>query len=210
MGIAKNGILGPASGKVGPAVWYFDGVRNVVRSKSKRDAPPTMAELKNRLKMKTLMDLFSTLKPYLRAGFSVEANGLGLNYHNVATSCNRLRISELEGGLEQLDYENLQLSKGTATMAEAPMVTAEANGLRFSWMWQPDDFESAEDQVMMMAYLPEQNTSLFETAGAKRSHLQDFLALPHAYLQARIEVYISFTAKDRTRVSDSLYLGRIN
>lgn len=210
MGIAKNGILGPASGKVGPAVWYFDGVRNVVRSKSKRDAPPTMAELKNRLKMKTLMDLFSTLKPYLRAGFSVEANGLGLNYHNVATSCNRLRISELEGGLEQLDYENLQLSKGTATIAEAPMVTAEANGLRFSWMWQPDDFESAEDQVMMMAYLPDQNTSIFETAGAKRSRAEDFLPMQPSYLLERLEVFIAFISKDRSRVSNSLYLGRIN
>ena len=210
MGISKNGILGPASGKVGPAVWYFDGVRNVVRSKSKREAPPTMAELKNRVKMKTLMDLFSTIKPYLKAGFSVEANGLGLNYHNVATSCNRLRISGLQGGLQELDYENVQLSKGSAAVAEDAKVILEPNGLRFSWLWQPDDFGSAEDQVMMMAYLPDQNTSLYETAGAKRNHLEDFLPMPQSYLQERIEVYISFTSKDRSRVSDSLYLGRIN
>jgi len=211
MGIAKKGILGPVSGKVGPSIWYFDGYRNVLRGLGEgRKAQATAAEIKNRQKMKTLMELFSTIKPYLKAGFSVEAKGLGLNYHNVATSCNRYRLSGLLAGLQELDYENLQLSKGTATVAEAPAVNVEANGLRFSWMWHTDDFDDAEDQVMMMAYLPDHNTSLYETAGAKRNQYEDFLLLPQAYLLERIEVYISFSSKDRSRVSDSIYLGRIN
>lgn len=210
MGIAKKGVLGPVQGKVGPAIWYFDGFRNVVRSLTDRSTAPTIGELKNRGKMKTLMELFRTIKPYLRAGFSVEANGTGLNYHNVATSCNRMRVSKLLAGLLELDYENVLLSKGIAAVAEEPKVIAEPNGLRFSWLWQPDDFESAEDQVMMMAYLPDQNISIYETAGAKRNQSEDFLPMPQSYLQERIEVYISFTSKDRSRVSDSLYLGRIN
>lgn len=210
MGITKDGVLGTATGKLKYLVYYKLGCRNVVRMIGERTSPPTPGEKSNTEKMKTLMALFRNIKPFLKAGFSRAADGKGLNYHNLATSINRLNLIGLADGLQQLHYDTLQLSIGDALAPEAPVVSAEASGLRFNWSCNPQDFEAAEDQVMLMAYLPDQNTAVFETAGAKRSQSGDFLPMQPSYLLERLEVFISFISKDRSRVSNSLYLGRIN
>lgn len=210
MATIKNGILGAATGKLKYLVYYQLGDKNVVRKIGERRTHPTPGEEQNTGKMKTLMALFSSFKPFLKAGFSADASGTSMNYHNLATSVNRKNLVGLDEGLQQLRYDTLLLSMGDAMMPEAPTVSAEAGGLRFNWNWTQDDFEAAQDQVMMMAYLPDQNVSVFETAGAKRGKGTDFLPMQAAYLRERLEVYISFISKDRSRVSNSLYLGRIN
>jgi hypothetical protein len=210
MGLTKNGVLGTTTGKLKYLVYYELGCKNVVRVIGERTSPPTAGEKLNMGKMRTLMALFSSIKPFLRAGFSSAAHGTAMNYHNLATSINRLNLVGLAEGIPQLEFNTLQLSMGNALMPQAPAVTAEAGELRFSWSWDQEDFEAAEDQVMLMAYLPDQNTSVFETAGAKRSKAEDFLAMQPSYLMERLEVFISFIFKDRSRVSNSMYLGRIN
>ena len=210
MGTTNNGVLGAARGKLKHFVFYQLGSKNVVRVIGQRESEPTAGEKQNTGKMRTLMALFSSIKPFLKAGFSSAARGTDLNYHNLATSINRLNLIGLDGGLQQLRYDTLLLSVGDAATPEAPQVAAEADGLRFNWNWNAGDFEAAEDQVMMMAYLPDQNTSIFETAGAKRSRAEDFLPMQPSYLLERLEVFIAFISKDRSRVSNSLYLGRIN
>lgn len=210
MGLTKNGVLGTTTGKLKYLVYYELGCKNVVRVIGKRTSPPTTGEERNMGKMRTLMALFSSIKPFLRAGFSSAAHGTAMNYHNLATSINRLNLVGLAERIPQLEFNTLQLSMGNGLMPQAPAVTAEAGGLKFSWSWDQEDFEAAEDQVMLMAYLPDQNTSVFETAGAKRSKAEDFLAMQPSYLMERLEVFISFISKDRSRVSNSMYLGRIN
>ena len=210
MGITKNGVLGTATGKLKHLVYYELGCKNIVRVIGERSSPPTVGEQRNTGKMKTLMALFSSIKPFIRAGFSSAAYSTALNYHNLATSINRRNLVGLDEGLQQLDYETLQLSQGNAALPDTPAVKAETAGLRFNWSWNTEDFEAAEDQVMMMAYLPDQNTSVFETAGAKRLKAEDFLPMQPSYLMERLELFIAFISKDRTRVSNSMYLGRIN
>jgi len=209
MGTTNNGLLGPATGKLKHFVFYQLGCKSVVRTIGKRQSAATAGETRNTSKMRTLMSLFS-MKLFLKAGYSSAASGTALNYHNLATSINRLNLSGLEEGLQQLSYDKLQLSMGDAEPPEAAVVTIEAGGLRFNWNWRPEDFKAGEDQVMMMAYLPDQNSSVFETAGAKRRKEADFLPLQPAFLQERIEVFMSFVSSDRMRASNSTYLGRIN
>lgn len=210
MGISNNGILGAAKGKVNNLVFYQLGSKNIIRVIGERKSPLTAGEKHNMGKMRILMSLFSSIKPFLKAGFSSATLGTALNYHNLATSVNRKNLIGLAEGLQQLRYDSLLLSMGDAVLPEMPDVAIEAAGLRFSWSWDTDDFGTGEDQVMMMAYLPDQNTSIFETAGAKRSRGEDFLTLPPSYLRERLEVFIAFISKDRSRVSNSIYLGRIN
>lgn len=210
MGTTNNGLLGPATGKLKHFVFYQLGCKSVVRTIGKRNSAATAGETRNTGKMRTLMSLFSSMKPFLKAGFSSAASGTALNYHNLATSINRLNLSGLAEGLQQLSYDKLQLSMGNAEPPEAPVVAIEAEGLRFNWNWHPEDFKAGEDQVMMMAYLPDQNSSVFETAGAKRRKGEDFLPLHPLYLAERMEVYISFVSSDRMGASNSIYLGRIN
>ncbi len=210
MGKAKNGILGALSGKVNNLVYYQNGDQNIVRVLGTRKTPITKAEKMNMGKMTLLMEVFKNIKPFLKAGFGLAAAGTNLNYHNVATSINRKSLQKLNGNLQDLDYEHLVLSTGEAKPAESAAVQADHAGIRYSWDWNPDDYTSAEDQVMMMAYLPDQNAAIYDIAGAKRRHLEDYLFMPASYLQERLELFVAFITNDRSKVSNSMYLGRIN
>lgn len=210
MGKAKNGILGALTGKVNNLVYYQNGGQNIVRVLGTRKTPITKAERLNMGKMTLLMEVFKNIKPFLKAGFGVAAQGTKLNYHNVATSINRRSLQNLNGNLQGLDYEHLVLSAGDAEPVEAPKVEAAPTGLRYSWDWNPDDYNTGEDQAMMMAYLPDQNAAIYEIAGAKRKQLEDIVFMPPSYLQERLELFIAFITNDRTKVSNSMYLGRIN
>lgn len=210
MGKAKDGVSGAVNGKVGKAIWYKLGDQNIVRGLSTRDKPLTPAEKVNTGKMKLLMEVFKSIKPFLKAGFGIAAQGTSLNYHNVATSINRNSLQRLDGNLQDLDYNHLVLSTGSAVPAIEPIVTAVTGGLKYSWDWNPRDYKSGEDQVMMMAYMPDENAAAYEIAGAKRKYKEDFLFMPPSYLQQRLELFIAFIKNDRTMVSNSMYLGRIN
>ncbi len=210
MGKAKDGILGAITGKVRNLVWYKRGNENLVRVIGKRFAKLTDGELVNTGKMRVLMEFFESMKPFLKAGFSNSVKGTNWNYHNMATSYNRINVAGLSDGLQHLDYGRVLLSMGTALEPLQPAFVLEGHELRYSWAWDSQDYAAAEDQVMMLVYMPDQNFAVFETAGAKRKAGADLLPMLPSYLQQRMEVFISFISKDRDRVANSVYLGRLN
>lgn len=210
MGKVKNGIFGPVTGKVRNLVWYKRGEENLVRVQGTRYAPLTAGELVNTGKMGVLMQLFDSMKPFLKAGFSNSVKGTNWNYHNMATSYNKVHVGQLAEGLSNLDYGSVLLSMGTAQEPIGASVRLEDDALRYSWTWDPLDYAAMEDQVMMLVYMPDKNVAVFETAGAKRKAGEDVLPFYASHMQERMEVYISFVSKDRSQVANSVYLGRIN
>jgi hypothetical protein len=210
MGKVENGILGPITGKVSNLIWYQLKGKNLVRVAGKRCAPLTRGEKLNTNKMRVLMEFFKSIKPFLKAGFGHAARGTNLNYHNVATSYNRKNAITVVDGLPKVNFESVLLSMGVGAGPQQVSVELIGNALNYNWNWNPQEFEAAEDQVMMLAYMPDKNISVFETAGAKRKAGQDNLPLLNAYLQERMEIFVSFISKDRSGVANSVYLGRIN
>jgi hypothetical protein len=210
MGQAKNGILGPVTGKVSNLIWYKLQDKNVVRVAGKRYAALTSGEKLNTSKMKVLMAFFKSIKPFLKGGFSIQAKLRGINYHNMATSYNRKNAITLVNGKPEIDYANVLLSMGEGIEPQQASIHQNEQGIKFFWAWDMHDYEAAEDQVMMLAYMPSLNYAVFETAGAKRKTGEDFLPLLPTHLQEPMEIYMAFTSKDRKIVSNSVYLGRIN
>jgi hypothetical protein len=210
MGKSNNGIYGPISGRVANLVWYTVRGQGRVRSLGEHTAILSGPQNLNCNKMSVLMKFFKNIKPFLKVGFINETAGTLLNYHNVATACNKTNaVSQVEDAL-LIDYANVILSRGSALEAQNPSVEKTAIGLRFSWDYNPDEhWYSRTDQVMMMAYFPESNDAEFVTSGARRSAGQDFLNIHSAYANRLMEIYISFVTDDRTDVANSMYLGSL-
>jgi hypothetical protein len=211
MGKAKNGILGAVSGKVNKLVWYTLNGEDVVRSAGRRSAKLSDAQLANCSKMSLIVDFFSSFKPFLKAGFSSAARGTNQNYYNLATSYNKLHAIKIVDGIPVVDYKSILLSRGNGLAPENPTVNPTDEGLEFQWDYKENQhWDSRADQVMMMAFFPEQNESVFVVNGAKRSAGNDILELHPVYRSQPMEIYMAFISDDRQDVSTSLYMGRIN
>ncbi|MDB5019013.1 MAG: hypothetical protein JWQ28_140 [Pedobacter sp.] len=211
MGIAKYGILGPVSGKVGNLVFYVSKGKACIRTAGTRLAPLTPAELINTNKMAVLMSFFKHVKPFIKLGFAEGLAHSNYNYHNAATSYNKKNALALINGKVELAYNRIRLSNGTGLEAEQALVKLVGNELHFSWKHQEEnDWDTGSDQVMIMAFFPDENLAIYEVAGAKRKAGFDILPLHASLVGKRMELYIAFIAQDRQRVSNSLYLGRLN
>jgi hypothetical protein len=209
MGKTKNGIYGPVSGLVANLVWYEARGQGRVRGVGVRKAKLTGPQHLNCNKMTVLMDFFKNIKPFLRVGFINETKDTLLNYHNVATACNKSNaIIQVDDNVV-IDYPNVILSRGNALKPLNPSVEKTTGGMQFSWDYDPiEHWDSRADQVMLMAYFPESNQAEYVTSGARRSAGQDYLDIHSSFANQPMEIYISFVLDDRTDVATSMYLGR--
>jgi hypothetical protein len=211
MGKANNGILGAVSGKVGNLIFYVQSGQACVRTAGKRYAALTPAEQINTGKMSLLMNFFRPIKPFLKLGFGCFDSHNKLNYHNRATAYNKTNAIDLVHGNPQIAFNRVLLSQGTGLPAENADVKMVEGALQYSWTYDPEqDWQAGMDQVMLMAYFPDENCAVYELAGAKRAACAAVLQLPNSYLGKRMEVFIAFASWDRERIADSVYLGRIN
>ena len=82
------------------------------------------------------------------------------------------------------------------------------NELLFSWDPTYVEDGSPKDQVMLLAYDVEHTTALFTTTGQFRSAGSDSLPLDKKKGRT-YHIYFAFTAADRSRQSDSIYMGTV-
>jgi hypothetical protein len=211
MGKANKGIFGAINGKVGNLVFYNLNGEDLVRTLGEKTGKLSKAQLANCDKMALIVRLFSNMKPFLKVGFGNKAKGTNMNYHNLATSTNKAHAIELIDGKVALNFEKLQLTQGDALGAKEPAVELVNGGLSFSWTYDElEDWNARNDQVMLMAYFPEDNEASFITSGARRSERKDVLEIHPTYRKKQIEIYISFVSDDRESVATSVYLARLN
>lgn len=211
MGKANNGILGAVSGRVGNLIFYISQGEARIRTAGERRAALTPAERINTSKMTALMNFFKYTKPFLRLGFSTGLAHSNLNYHNAATSYNKKHAVQWIDGKAEIVYDQIRLSIGAGLEAQEATVEMLDRSLLFNWAHDENkNWTSGSDQVMLMAYFPEENIAVYELAGAKRKLGQDTLILPASLTHSRMEVYISFISQDRQTVSNSSYLRRYN
>lgn len=211
MAKSPNGILGPVHGSVGNFTFYQLNGQSIVRRKAKYTDKPSAAQLDSRGSMKTLMNFLTRIKPFIKVGYMNQSRGTKQSYFNLAMSYNLKQAMKLEPQGFVIDYIKFKLSVGKLELAEQATVELKENDLLFKWYTDPKlSWTSQNDQVMMMAYFPEEDTGIYQTSGAKRMTGQDVLSLPASYLGKRMEVYLAFVADDQCAVSDSQYLGRIN
>jgi hypothetical protein len=206
-----NSVTGSAVGKVSNAVFYRLNGQEVIRGIGNKKIFKSKKVFAQNDSLRLLMNFFAKVKPFIKAGFKNEAAGTTRNYHNLATSYNRIHAIDFVEYVPVLRYDKVLLSRGHALPPVNAKMKANLDGLEFSWDTTADlPWDTNQDQAMTLAWFPELNEALFNTAGARRLTGTDQLNLPPSLQSQKMEVYMAFVSEDRESVSNSIYLGTLN
>src|SRR5450755_3151065 len=173
-----NGIQGPVQGKVGTVIGSSrNGIPYIKGLYKNRTKSVSKKELANRKK-------FAAAQSWLlKNSFVPDASGL-----------------RIDPALVKLSFGNLPLPANLAVNL------TETGDLKFTWDPAYKDGTDRSDQIMMLAYDVEKSHAVFNTTGQLRSTGTDILTLDRTYGK-NFHVYAAFNAYDRSRQSDSVYLG---
>jgi hypothetical protein len=209
----KRGILGPFIGSLANITGYLRLGVPVIRTKiDPADVPkvrtPKQQEVTARFRL--AMTFIKPVTPFINVGFSLH-RAPGQTAHNVAVS--KVLSQGITGEYPELklDFQNIPVSQGELRGAVHPEVALiNPERIRFSWEVNPNDFsERRRDQVMLLAFSPEDGTAYFLKSGARRSAGEEFLDIYPEQANQTFETYISFISDNREMIADSQYTGQI-
>lgn len=209
MGKLTNGILGPMIGSTGNATAYILNNQNVIRVKTTRNRKFSDKQLENQMRMAVVNNFSRAVLSYLKVGFGIAALGTTKNYHNLATSYNKIHALKGIFPAIELDFTKILVSTGDLLPAQNPAIERINEGLKFSWDVPAIMSRELSDQVMMLAYGAKSGRAQRMVYGPSRREGAAILLLDDNLKKEPLETYISFVSADRTKVANSNYLGRI-
>jgi hypothetical protein len=212
MGILTAGLHGPFKGRIGDIVYYVTKTgKNVSQKIGVNNKPPSELQLRNRVSTKLSAKFFCCVKDFIETGFSIEAGLMKDNAYNMAVKNNKSQmIAGVYPNLE-LDYAQIQLSKGLLKPATGWQVSQTMMGLHFSWETDPKmAWPEAIEQAMLLAYFPVEKRAEYVVFGSQRSSGTAELEIPPSLQGKHMETYLSFVAADRKQVANSVYTGSFN
>ncbi len=208
MGKASNGMFDAFTGKIGNLVGYYANGQYIIRSvPSKRKGKVSAAEKCNRKKFALVQAWFKPILDFVRVGFKNFGSRTGGYKAAVAYA---LR-NAVKGDCSSLhvDPELVKVSGGDLHFPAVASMALQPNSLlEFSWSTEIADGD-AYDQVMLLAYEENQRSVIFKETAAFRWLGTDHLVLQNAAAGFAYHIYMAFVAQDRSRQSDSRYLGKI-
>ncbi|RZK79207.1 MAG: hypothetical protein EOO92_09780 [Pedobacter sp.] len=211
MGIIKGGPNGEVTGRIGNTVYYILNGQNIVRKIGVHVDNPSPAQLRNRLITRLTSLCLNKFMAMINVGFNIEYLNTNIQPFNLAVKLNKSKIVKGTYPDFQIDYSKIVLSQGILDPGADLQVVVLENVMTFSWTGDPNmTWESSTDQVMMIAYFPEEERTIVKIDGNKRNEWSDQLIIPPSLVGKYAETYIAFVAADRKQVSDSTYLGSIN
>nr|WP_068892606.1 DUF6266 family protein [Pedobacter panaciterrae] len=226
MARAKFGTFGPLVGKLGNTIWYLRLGQPVTRMVSHPSTKPRSEKQIASSKAFSIVSSFVTpINSFLNMSMAqaiIKTQKVGRNEGM------SLNLKSAVDGIypnQELNYSKAIVGKGkleTATNPTADVVdnnpSLKIKQLKFSWEVNPAWGNTRRnDQVMMLAVMPEINKVNYVTSGARRQAGEDILEIYsfdtiHGVktYATYAETYIVFISDDRKSVSNSIYTGRIN
>lgn len=210
MGKLINGINGPFIGTVGTVIGSSRrGISYMKGPYKARTTNISKDEVLNRNKFAAAQAWLKPLVDVVRVGFknySAKSQGFvsakSYLYKNALSAVGDTVI--IEPDKVRISFGNLPMS------ANVEFSITGAHELTFTWDPEPPGTDHSKDQVLMVAYNIKDKTIAFSLTGQFRSVGKDILPLSQNWKPgAVLHVYIAFTAADRSRQSDSRYLGEI-
>ncbi len=208
MGRLINGINGPIQGKIGSVSGSSrNGIPYVKGPYKKRTLTVSKKEMANREKFAAAQAWLAPLLDFVREGFrgfSQRSQGF------IAAKSWLLKNAFVKDGSGlRIDPALVKVSSGDLPLPENLAVSLKENGdLKFTWdppreiKWEGAAF----DQIMMLAYDVEKPEVTYHTTGQFRSTGEDILQITQTNGK-NFHVYAAFNAADRSRQSESVYLG---
>lgn len=206
MAIAKNGVNGAFSGKVGSIIAYELNGQNVMRSVGRRTRPRTELELLNQAKMKVVSEFLGPIKLYINFGFKREApKGSRVGAFQLAQSYVRKNAVELDADRKPyINPAKVLIAKGPLAPPHNCVVERDENQLTLRW-----DIVGGgmSDRLMVLLYDGDM-LRIFREIGAKRKDSLDIWDVDTLkYADRPVHVYAAFRDTLFDQISDSVYCG---
>lgn len=207
MGTIEKGILGGFSGKVGTVIGgTWKGIDYMRSKSSRRNFKPSQKQLEQQIKFGLairFVQSFSGLAERSFGDFAIRKTGI-----NSAVSFTLRNAIIGSYPNFSIDYGQAQVSRGDLPNALAPAVSMAAGGLA-TWTWTDNTgvgIARPTDQVLLMAYCPALNQSIYITAGADRSVETESLNLS-SFSGMDVHCWIGFMSENGANAASSLYNG---
>ncbi|MFL5744872.1 MAG: DUF6266 family protein [Niastella sp.] len=204
-----NGINGPFKGKVGTVIGSsWKGVPYMKSLPDKRTIPPHEKEQQNRNKFAMAHRWLKPVTDFVRAGFK----GYSEKVEGFIAAKSWLLKNAFEGEGEamainpsraKVSYGDLHLPANITAIKSAP------DELQITWDVPKMD-DDAYDQIMILAYDIEHGVAEWNITGQFRNAGRDTLNLFPSSFEMIYHIYVAFVAADRSRQSDSVYLGTVS
>ena len=218
MGTLISGINGPIKGKVGTVHGSSRYGKPYIKGPHKKRTKKVKAkEKQNRGKFSAAQFWLKPITDYVRQGFN------GFTYKNASqgfvAAKSHLLLNAFEGTGDQrvINPALVRVSYGSLPLADHIRVEKlDDHTLKFKWenIWKAG--MDAYDQAMLLAYDIENEDACMKITGQFRQLGEDILGVhypqvsnPQKKKGATFHCYFAFVAADRSRQSDSIYLGEI-
>jgi hypothetical protein len=209
MGRLVNGINGPIQGTVGTVVGSSRyGVHYLKGYYKKRTTHISAKEKSNRGKFAQSQYWLKPILEFVREGFkhyspTVKGFVAAKSYLSRNAFEGVAPDVHINPALVKVSYGDLPLSNNIA------VALTEDGHLQFTWDPASVTGGSDKDQVMMLAYDIENAFAWEDITGQLRSTGADRLKI-NTTTKRTYHVYCAFNAADRSKTSDSVYLGAIS
>ena len=208
----SKGILGPISGALGPivgATWKgvpYVRLRPVKKPKSKQKR--TAAQRANQSRFAFIQKWFVPFYSFITVGFRNHASDR--TEINAAFSANYKTAFSGEYSDIVVDYSKILLSKGNLPGLHLPGLSwMGTDTIELTWLKNPNIDVAFDDQIMLVLYCPELHKVDGFIGGVKRNAMYCSFKFNEYMIGKALEVYVSVTSFDRRRISESMYLGRM-
>jgi len=201
-----SGINGPFIGKVGTVVGSSWLGIPYMKAKGKRTKKASEEEQQNRSKFAMAHFWLKPLLDFVREGFK--------NYSPRSRGFNAAKSNLLKNAFEgkqpdiSINPALVKLSAGDLPLSNN--ITAQKSGpgnITFTWDKADVDKASRYDQVMVVAYSINDRKAHYTITGQFRNTGAHKMGV---YSEKTYHLWLAFTAADRSRQSDSVYLGEIS
>ena len=210
MGITRNGIMSPMSGKAGPVIGrVVDGVGIICGLPKKQSTPYTAPQINIRTRFGLITRLFSYFTDVVRIGFPTKKKMTSAM--NEAVSYNIKHAITGVGPDYTVDYTKLMISQGKLVKPSAVEITAVAQAkIQLNWFYDNTITENigAMDELVALAYNQEDEEYMPVLRPVKRNAGTFTIRVPRSFVGKDVHVYLFFAGK-AGRVSDSVYAGTI-
>jgi hypothetical protein len=211
MGRLVAGILGPVIGKVGTVIGSSrNGIPYLKGPHKNRTKAISEKETLNRLKFAAAQAWLKPLLNFVRIGFKGHSErSEGFVSAKSYLLKNALNVEE---NTVIIDPVLVKVSSGDLPMSENASFTL-SGPKEVTFTWSPYGLNESyeKDQVMLLAYNIESEKASYMLNGQFRKVGVDKLTLDSSFKPGSVlHLYIAFVAADRSRQSDSLYLGELN
>jgi len=208
MGRLLSGINGPVQGKIGTVIGSsWKGIPYLKGPYKKRTTKVRKGEAANRSKFAMAHYWLRPLLDFVRVGF----RGYTPTVEGFNAAKSLLLLHAFEGVLPDR-YINpaLVLVSAGALPLSNDMAVEKTSAGRLQFTWDPAWVQGghSKDQVMMLAYDIEHSKAYFTTVGQFRDVGADVLNT-NPTPGRTYHLYCAFSAADRSRQSNSVYMGAI-